>query len=327
MKSLSFFLALLIYSQISFAQETEDLKTHSGQTHYNYNPVPFDALNFSLTKAEETALKNNMDAIAKFIQGSDGFKKPKGVEIFLTSKLSEKFSWTQWLNSIPGEIYIEFFPWYTANGVETHKCYECSSYFTIYVNRPEYVFIGQTLPMGFDLYDEDGAVIGIEPVKIAEQNGAVFYNNGRALVTKPGVPVWLPVTVRQYDNLMLKSIKELIKEKPDEKLAYEFLQNKLIDEMSRFSREELDMPAHVYAIGACPASPDAPLAIVKLNKAYFDQSLPRSKPQLVIFDFGTGLTDNSENPFYEDSYSTFQHITMNQAMRLFRFDDLKAFIK
>jgi hypothetical protein len=327
MKSISFILFLLLTVQFSFTQETEYLKTHQGQTHYTYKPVPFDALDFTLTKTEEIAVKNSLDAIAKFVEGSEGFKNPNGVEIFIKSKLSEKSPWVKWLNSIPGEIYVDFYPWYMANGVETHECHECSRYFTIYVNRPEYAFIGQTLPMGFDLYDEDGAVIGIEPVKIAEQNGAVFYNNGRAVVSKPGIPVWLPVTVRQYDNLLLHRIEELMKEKPDEKMAYEFFQNKLKDEMAVFSEKELDMPAHVYAVGASPASADATLPIVKLNKAYFDQSLSRSKPQVLIFDFGSGLTDNPENPYYEDSYSTFQQITMNQTMKLFNFDGLRGFIK
>jgi hypothetical protein len=327
MKSTSFFLVLLLNIHFTFAQETVYLKTHEGQTHYKYNPVAFDALNFTITKTEEIAVKNSLDAITNFIQNSEGFKNPMGVEIYITSRLSEKIPWVEWLNSIPGEIYVDFYPWYMADGAETHKCHECSNYFTIYVNRPEYAFIGQTLPLGFDLYDTDGAVIGIEPVKIAEQNGAVFYSNGRVVVAKPGVPVWVPVTVRQYDNLLLLRFKELMEENPGEKMAYELLQNKLKDEMAVFSDKELDMPAHVYAVGAGPASADATSPIVKLNKAYFNQSLPRSQPQLLIFDFGTGLTDNPENLYYEDSYSAFQQIAMNQAMKLFNFEGVRAFIK
>lgn len=327
MKSIIFLLFLLLSSNFSFAQEIEYLKSYPGQTHYKYDPIPLNALNFNFTKAEELAVKSSLEAMAKFISDSKGFKNPSGVEIYMTSRLSEKISWVKWLNSIPSEIYIDFYPWHMAKGIETHKCYECSRYFTLYINRPEYAFIGQTLPLGFDLFDKDGAIIGIEPKKITEQNGAVYYTNGRAIVSKPGVPLWLPVTVKQYDNLLLQRFQELMKEKPDEKTAYEFLQKKLKAEMASFSEEELDMPAYVYGVGASPASAEATLAIVKLNKAYFDPSLPRSKPQLLIFDFGTGLTDNPENPYYEDSNSTFQEITMNQIMKMFNFEGIRAFIK
>jgi hypothetical protein len=316
---------ILIFSLSGFVANSQDfeyLKDHPGQLHSKLSPRIADAINYKYTKAEEQQVLSKLEAIVNYIKTQDGFKDIKGIEVYVDSKLADKSPLLPWLNIYASNIYVDFHPWFKSGGKVYNRCNECSKYFNIHINKPEYLFNGQSIPTGGDLFDTDGALINLEPKKIVEQDGAILYTNGTIVISKPGIPVWLPLTVRQYDNLLFDRLNKLMKEKPEDNMTNQFFYDKLKEEMSQFSEEDLDKPAWLYAFGASPEPMgDQARPLVKLNKAYFDQSKPKTDIQLMIIEFG-GLQDIPENPYYTDEYSTFQQLKLAEAMKTFKYSGL-----
>ena len=318
-------LVILSPGYLLHAQNDNYLRDHPGKLNHKFTTHDMSEVNLKFTKAEEQLVKSKLEAIVRYMQSSDGFSNPKGVEIYAHSELCDQSPLVPWLNSLTSKIYVEFHPWFMDNGEPKSRCGECSVYFTIHINKPEYVFYGTSLANGGDLFDTDGALINAEPAKIVEQDGAILYENGIIVISKPGKPVWLPMTVRQYDNLLLERQKKMIKEKPEESFTYQFFMDKLKEEMSSFSETELDKPAYQYGFGGSPNATEGMKPIVKLNKAYFDQSKPRSAVQLIIIEYG-GLQNMPEDPYLLTEYSTYQHIKLVEALRVFKYSGLRDLI-
>jgi len=328
MKKLTILFLSSLFCFFAFSQEIKNLEDHPGQLNYNYYP-PVGDISYKYTKEEDLKIKAKLDAIVKYFQTNEGFSNLKGVEIYALGRMNDKFKTFSWLNSIPSEIHIEFHPWYT-DGVKIYnKCVGCGpSYFTIFINTPHYLYNGQASPAGPDIFDTDGSLINLEPNKLFEKDGAVFYDNGTIVIGKPGIPVYIPLTVRQYDNLLLENQKKMMKEKPEEKMTLQFFYDKLKEEMASFSEEDLDKPAWQYALGGSPEPMgEGVKRVVKINKAYFDLSKPKTETQLIVIEYGYGsLKNDPDNPYYSDENSSFQHLKQVEAMKSFKFAGLFKFL-
>jgi len=329
LKKLTIILLSLHLCTYLIGQENRNLEDHPGQLHFNFNP-PVGDINYKYTNEQELKIKAKQEAIVKYIQTNEGFSNLKGVEIYIYGRLIDRFNTFTWLNSIPSQIHVEFHPWYISEGKIYNKCIGCGpSYFTIFINTPHYLYNGQASPAGSDIYDSDGSLINLEPNKLFEKDGAVFYENGTIVISKPGVPLYVPLTVRQYDMLLLKNAEKNMREKPEDKMTFQFLHDKLKEEMAQFSEAELDKPAWQYAFGGSPEPMgEGVKRIVKINKAYFDPSKPITDTQLIIIDYSYGALQNDpENPYFSNEYSSFQHLKQVEAMKTFKFSGMFGFLE
>lgn len=321
-------LILFLSTIICFCAYSQDgnLKEHPGQFHFIYN-APTGDIHYKYTKEEDFKIKAKTEAIIKYIQTNEGFNNLKGVEIFSSGCLVDNFSTFPWLKSIPSEIYVAVHPWFTEGGKVYNKCAGCApDGFSVHINLPHYLYNGQASPAGRDIYDADGSLINLEPDKIMEKDGVVFYDNRTIVISKPGVPLYIPLTVRQYDNALLADQQKMIKEHPEDKITYQFFYDKLKEEMAQFSEEDLDKPAYQYAFGASPQQMgDAMKKIVKINKAYFDPSKPRTDSQLIIIEY-FGLQNDPENLYFTDENSSFQVLKTVEALKTFKFSGLIKYL-
>ena len=107
------------------------------------------------------------------------------------------------------------------------------------------------------------------------------YNDGDIVIYNPDrPPYWLPVTVREvYEPLM-----EYWAAYPDG-IQSEFTLKFLRQEWDSFTEEERNGPAYSMGKGALARVGNDPksAAIMKLNAAYWDRSLPKSAIQLISF--------------------------------------------
>jgi hypothetical protein len=307
---------------ICFSAHSQDgnLKDHPGQLHFQY-VSPTGDIHYKYSKEEDLKIKAKIEAIVKNIQTNEGFNNLKGVEIYITGNLVDNYYTTfPWLKSIPSEIYVAVHPWFSEDGKIYSKCVGCSpGGFTVHINLPHYLYNGQASPSGRDVYDTDGSLINLEPNKIMEKDGVVFYENATIVIAKPGVPLYIPLTVRQYDNVLLEDQLKMMKEHPEDKMTYQFFYDKLKEEMAQFSEEDLDKPAYQYGFGGSPGPLlEGARPIVKINKAYFEQSKPRTDAQLIIITYG-GLQNDPENLYFTDEYSSFQVLKTVEALKTFNF--------
>lgn len=104
--------------------------------------------------------------------------------------------------------------------------------------------------------------------------GVRLYGDGNLIVYNPNQPeFWIPLTVREAVNAKLDFYRK------DDKSIYDFIKP-LVDKMTE---EELDAPAYYGsddAILNVNGKQDG-LQIMRFNKDYWDQSLPRTSIQFI----------------------------------------------
>lgn len=311
------FLILSVISKM-FGQETEYLREHPGQLHYQYLQ-PVGDIHFKYSKEEDAKVKAEQEAIVKYIQSNEGFSNPVGVEISISGRIQDQYPEFPWFTLIPSDMDVHFYPWFMFEGKPKFRCSECSEYFNMHINSPHYLYNGQASPAGSDVYDTDGSLINFEPRKIMEQDGATLYDNNTIVISKIGVPLYIPLTVRQYDNVLLKHLEKLMKDKPEDMMTHKFFYDKLKEEMSQFSEEDLDKPAYEYGFGGSPQPMgDGARRIVKINKSYFNLSKSRADVQLIVIEY-MGVQNDPEKPYFQDEYSSFQKIKLVEALKSFKF--------
>jgi hypothetical protein len=319
---------LFLSATICFCAYSQDgnLKDHPGELHFNYVP-PVGDIHYKYSKEEDLKIRAKHQAIVKFLQSNEGFYDLKGIEIYISGWMVDSDTRFPWLKSIPNEINVAFHPWFTDGTKIYNKCVGCApGGFSIHINELYYLYNGMASPSGRDVYDTDGSLINLEPNKIMEKDGVVFYDNRTIVISKPGVPLYIPLTVRQYDNILLDDQKKMMKEHPEDKMTYQFFYDKLKEEMAQFSEEDLDKPAYQYGFGGSPGPTlEGARPIVKINKAYFDQSKPRTDAQLIIIEY-SGLQNDPENLYFNDEYSSFQVLKTVEALKTFKFSGLIPFL-
>jgi hypothetical protein len=108
--------------------------------------------------------------------------------------------------------------------------------------------------------------------------------------------------------------------------THQFFYDKVKEEMSRFSEEDLGKPDWQYAFGGSPEPMGEGLKqIVKINKAYFGQAKPKTSTQLIIILYNS-IQNDPANLYFTDEYSSFQHLKMVDAMKTFNFSGLSKFL-
>lgn len=320
---------ILFCSFFSFAMaqnDDGDLKDYAGHATYTYSS--YDAgydYRQSYTPAEETILKGKLESMANHLKSNLLITKPKGVEIKMDGMISEKAPLSEWNNRLKTQITLLVYPWFMKNGKPEYKCIECEVGFMILINRTDMAFNGISISGGADVLDADGIVMNVEPDFYGEQDGCKVYGNGIIVIAK-NEPVWIPVTVKVYDEALIRKYEKLNKEYPSESLGNNFLIGKIKDEMASFSEQELNSPAYIGdKIGGCPYKLDNAKAIVKMNPQYFDKNKPRTATELIIISsFYISPQDNTD--FYPTTeYSTYQAIKLTEILKSLNYSELRRF--
>jgi hypothetical protein len=322
-----FFIA--VCTIILFAQgEGENLKDYNGSVSYKYNQYSkgYDYAQ-KYSKQEEAAVKQKCEAVAAYLKKNLLVAKPKGVELFLTSLISEEAPFSKWTKGLVYELQVLAYPWFVKKGKPAWKCAECATGFVLHFNRPDLIFNGTSIEGLSNICDENGILMGVEPVKIGEQNGCIAYENNTIVIAK-GKPVFIPVSVREYDEALIRYYEKRKKEYPDEIFSIDILINRIKEEIASFPDEDLKKQAFIGAnMGGSPCGGESEYAkrIVKMNPDYFDKSKPRTAAQLMIIQSGS-IGVIGEGSFYaEYEYASFQSMKIIEILKSIDFNDLKQF--
>lgn len=176
------------------------------------------------------------------------------------------------------------------------------------------------------VFDTDGSLMMIEPELAGEQDGCKLYKN-QVIIIANEKPVWIPVTVKSYDEALIRYYEKRKKENPEEATTAVFFIEKIKEEMLAFSPEELNSPAYYGGrIGGCPENIEHAGAFVKLNPKYFDKNKPRTATQLIILEVPCIATEVQETTLYRtDEFSSFQATRLTEILKSFKFAEWKRF--
>lgn len=320
------FLVGLLLSVLSYGQDAmKYLKDYQGKAVYTYTKPGADYLQ-NYTPSEELVEKAKLEAISRYLQTYPHISSPKGNDILVTSMLSENLSKERWCKSLRMEMNVTLSPWYLKNGKPACDCSLCNVGFNLKFNHPEMAFNGRSSAAGDNVCNEDGLTFYYEPQVIGEQDGCKIYDNSIILITN-GKPLWVPVSVKEYDEALIRHFEREKKLRPDEALGFDIYLKKIREEMATFSAEELNNPAYQSdKLGGSPEKLEGSQALVKLNTAYFDSSKPRTAVQLIVLECGNiGLQESGEF-YFTDEYSSYSSRKLAELLKTLRFSEFKKLL-
>lgn len=328
MKNKILFLIAVCASLLFSQGEGENLKEYKGNVNYKYNQLPkgYDyAQKFS--KQEEALVKQKCEAVAAYLKKNPLVAQPKGIELFLSTMISEEAPFSKWTQSLVYQLQVLAYPWFIKKGKPAWKCAECVAGFTLHFNRPDLIFNGTSIEGLSNICDENGIQMGVEPVKIGEQNGCMAYENNTIVISN-GKPVFIPVSVKEYDEALIRYYDKRKKEISDEAFSIDILVGRIKEEITSFSEDDLKKQAFIGAnMGGSPCGGESEYAkrIVKMNPDYFDKSKPRAAALLIIIKSGS-IGVIGEGSFYaEYEFASFQSMKIIEILKSIDFTELKRF--
>ncbi len=327
LKSGSVFLLIgLLLSLLSYGQETmKFLKDYQGKAVYTYTKPVADYLQ-SYTTSEESVMKAKLEVIHQYLQSYPLIHSPKGNDVLITSMLSENLSKEKWCKSFRMEMDVTLSPWYMKNGKPACDCSAYKVSFELKFNHPEMAFNGRSSAAGDLVCDVNGLTIYFEPQEIGEQDGCKIYDNSIILITN-GKPLWVPVTVKEYDEALIRRFEKEKEKQPEEAMVLDIYLKKIREEMASFSAEELNKPAYQSdKMGGSPEKFEGSQLLVKLNMDYFDKSKPRTAVQLIVLQCGNiGLQESGEL-YFTDENSSYPTIKMAELLKTLRYSEFKKLL-
>ncbi|HNW52387.1 MAG TPA: hypothetical protein PKH79_14995 [Prolixibacteraceae bacterium] len=316
----------LLLSLLSHGQETmKFLKDYQGKAVYTYTKPGADYLQ-NYTPAEESVVKAKLESISRYLQTSPLIHSPKGNDVLITSMLSENLSKEKWCKSLRMEMNVILSPWYLKNGKPACDCSAYKVGFDLKLNHPEMAFNGRSSAAGDNVCDADGLTIYFEPQEIGEQDGCKIYDNSIIIITN-GKPLWVPVTVKEYDEALIRCFEKEKEQQPEEAMVIDIYLKKIREEMATFSAEELNKPAYQSnKMGGSPEKIEGSQQLVKLNRAYFDPGKPRTAVQLIVLQCGNiGLQETGEF-YFTDENSSYPTIKLAELLKSLRFSEFKKLL-
>jgi hypothetical protein len=186
-------------------------------------------------------------------------------------------------------------------------------------------FFGRSPADSYNVSDDNGLVYYLEPELLGEQDGCKIYDNGIVLITN-GKPLWTHVTVKEFDEALIKNMDKEIQKRPEEALALNQMSKILKDEMASFSAPELNSPAfRANNIGGSPSRTEGGKenAIVKLNPAYFDAGKPHTSIQLIVIECENIQGSETGDYYFTDEYSSYSIIKLAELMKSLHYSEFK----
>jgi hypothetical protein len=303
------------------------MKDHPGKTTYLYasHPKGYDYAQ-SYTPQEEAVIKQKTESVAKYLQAQRPYASVRGFEITLTGIISSVDKMMGWSDRLYWDLNVLVYPWTMYNGKAGYKCSECARGFSLRFNRLDMIFQGYT--MDSEVFDSEGVRMNLEPVEIGVQDGCRVYQNGIVVISN-GRPLWVPVTVKEYNETLMRHHAQRKKAGEEDELTYTFITNKIREEMASYGPKELNGPAYQGdRMGACPYRLEGARAIVKLNRNYFDRSKPRTAMQLIVLESGCIQQNDEGGIFYfSDEHSSPQEVYRSDILKNMRYSELKRFLE
>lgn len=329
MKSLAILVILLLMNIRAHSQVMQNLEDYPGKVQYFFNPVTgTNSYSPKIDTKEWMLLKMKFESIRKFMGTNPLIKQPKGIELVINTAITDKGERNSWLGSIRLKMEVAVYPWFIKDGKTDYQCEPCMKTFNIYFNDPEKLFIRMVKEESALLYDSSGSMISPEPQKIAEQNGCNIYDNGMVVISRSDAPLWIPLSVKEYNDILISEKQKLLKEKPDETVALSVMIAKINDETASYTKEELSNPAYTSdkqgasaekaGIGSRP--------IVKLNPEYFDKKKPRNSIQLIILESGLIGNPDKKNPYYTNGDASFESLKTVEILKSMNYGGFRGFL-
>ncbi|BDX38093.1 hypothetical protein CYCD_14480 [Tenuifilaceae bacterium CYCD] len=309
-----------------FSQEKEKfLKDHEGHTTYSYNSEKL-LLDYAIkvTPQEEVTIKKKLENFSQHLQSYNSLKNPTGFEVHLIGSIGLEPEFLKWSKFLHYELSVITYPWVNYQGKAIWNCSECGAYFNFLFNRPDKALMGYTIG---DVFDKDGMLINTEPIEIGEQNGCKLYSNGIAVISN-GKPLWLPVTVMEYIEALLRRSKKQLEKGELDQTLYKIFVDKINEEKSTYTEAELNSPAYEGdKMCGCPYRLEGARAFVKLNKDYFDKTKPSTAIQLIIVEADCIQQMDDGELYYKSEDSSPQNIKMVEMLKEFNYADFKKFLE
>ena len=224
----------------------------------------------SLPKKEKIDFENNLTSVAEWLHKNVKLlAEPKGFDLPVTfgRMWDDEYKIQNYNYAYRCEMDFAFQLFIIENGKETKWTIEPPHY-EIDINNTE---AGHG--SNFDIGELTGLFVVFPLVKEIAP-GVRLYGDGNLIVYNPNQPeFWIPLTVREAVNAKLDFYRK------DDKSIYDFIKP-LVDKMTE---EELDAPAYYGsddAILNVNGKQDG-LQIMRFNKDYWDQSLPRTSIQFI----------------------------------------------
>jgi hypothetical protein len=323
------FVALLLCISLYAQDGMKYLNDHPGNITYKFHKnEPGYTEEQKYSADEEKIVKSKLELINKYLQNNPGLSKPRGVEIFITSKFSDKSVEAVWNKSLRMEINLVLFPWFMKNGKPSFNCSVCSKGFQLLINQPEAIFDGLSLLGNRDITDAGGYMMMVEPSQIYVKDKFKFFENGIVLIEKPQTPLLIPVTVKEYDAALIRKYETLNKDNPENSFSNNLLINKIKGEMRSYNQEELQSSAYLGdKFGGCAVKLDENAKmIVKLNPDYFEKNKSRTDIQLIILKSFNIALQSDGTPYSLGEYSTYEDIRIADILTGINYTELSHFL-
>jgi len=287
------FFTLFALRQPLFAGEFDFLTEHPGKL-----TATVTGSHQMVGKGDAAAFKRNLERLRGLLAKQPVFTPPRGVEVIGYFRPNDQQPQTNRV-PIPGFGYLRFH-FYHRNLKSGKPVRICCTTDEIYVsiNDP-----GQ----GFDPY---GAAmfptkVLYEPRQVGELAGFPVYRmdsgNEVILLSKKTTPLWIPLTREEYVRAWLTHWeKEAAQSPPQDTLTPQIVRQHRAA-LAAMSAEERKMQARTrswdpFEPSLSPVGSEEGQALVRINPAWFNPSLPRSAFQLIALQFSYTGNLNHEKP-------------------------------
>lgn len=300
MKKITLILVFLTVIYSIYAQKLNYNPGYTGNITQNFNPVvSLQAYTPSLSTREEVMLKLRSESFVSGLRKNPALSPPTGIEVRFESNLPLPQEDQDWLPLVRMTTCMKVYPWFETEDQTDYQCEECARKVYFHFNQPEKIFHGLRLDPEYTLRDSLGNTLYPEPRKTGRQNDCPVYANGVVLLGNSSEPLWLPVSVQEYNESLIRLIRFKMVKTPENQTELNTEIAKINDEMAQMSPQQLGSPAWKgEKHGAWYAeNGETSFRIVRLNPAWFNHSKPRLSMQLLVIQSNL-ISGNSDNTLY-----------------------------
>lgn len=255
----------------------------------------------NIPKKEKIDFEYNLFSVAEwFHKNIKLLAEPKGFDFETTfyGMWNDEYKTRDYNYAYRSEMDFAFQLFIVENGKKTKWTIEPPHY-EIDINNTE---VGHG--SNFDIGELKG-LFAIFPMVKEIVPGVRLYGDGNLIVFNPTRPdFWIPVTVREVVNAKLSTYAR------EDKSLYDFIKP-LVDKMTQ---EELDSPAYYGsddAILNVNGKQDG-LQIMKFNKNYWDQSLPKTAIQFIRLWYRPADEFDTEEHIKNNGHPHYGQLLMNE---------------
>lgn len=304
MKKILLFILFLAVVQGISAQKRSYNPGYTGTIKQNFNPVvALQAYSPALSTRDEAMLRLRSESFVAALRKNPALSPPTGTEIRFESNLPMPPEDQDWLTLVRMSMCMKVYPWFEVGDQTDYQCEECARNIYFHFNQPEKLFKGLQLGPEYMLSDTNGFDMYPEPRKTGEQNGCPVYANGVILLGNSSEPLWISVSVKDYNESLIRLIRFKMLKTPEKQDAYNTMIAQINDEMAGMTAQQLGSPAWKTGKkgGWYALEDENSFRIVRLNPAWFDHKKPRLSMQLLVIQTDLISSEKGKSLYSADS--------------------------